>query len=135
MNKTMVTTAIALITLSLGWTCNGQDLDGLEAAITQGTPSLELRLSYEHSSTDDANAPARGLNLRTRLGYRTADYHGTNVFLQFHNLTNLIEDFQFSKVPGGDINRDVILDPDGDRVHQAYLEVTALPDTKLRIGR
>lgn len=112
---------------------HGQDASSLSEAIKNGTPSIELRLGYEHSSTDDQNSPAEALNLRFRLGYRTANYLDTNVFVQFHSLSNWVENFRFPG--GGDAGHDVIADPDGERIHQGYLEYHGLTDTTLRLGR
>ena len=48
-------------------------LNDLAGAVKKGTPTLELRLGFEYSDLADNGAdPAHGLNLRTRLGYRTA---------------------------------------------------------------
>ncbi len=123
----------------------GQNAPSLEDAIKEGTVSLELRLSFEHSSVNQnttagvKNAhPGSGLNLRTRVGYRTGDYMDSNVFIQLQNVANIVEDFSFRKngVRGlGDTGADGIGDPDGSRVHQVYFEFKGISDTKLRLGR
>ena len=114
---------------------HGEYLDDIGDAIFDGIPSVELRLGFEYSSTDDSSSPAKGLSLRSRFGYRTADYIDTNVFVQFHSLINLVEEFSFPGGEGGDRNRDVIADPNGERVHQAYIENQSLPGLRLRLGR
>lgn len=111
-------------------------------AIKNGTPSLSLRLSYEYSSLDETpkpatgyRSPANGLNLQTRLGYRTGDFYHANTFVQFQNVSNLVEDFATGPTARRGTRRDVIPDPDGNRVHQAYVDFSGIPDTRLRLGR
>ena len=129
--------AVSLVVLTLPAPLLAESSASIGEALFYGTPSVELRLGFEYSSTNDTNSPARGLNLRTRVGYRTDDYLDTNIFVQFQSLVNLVEDFRFDPLgkSGGDLRRDVIGDPDGERVHQAYLEYNGLGSVKLRLGR
>ena len=131
--KVLFFAAIGLLSTTIAGISETEIVSNLNDAIIKGKPSLELQLAFEHSSTDDTTSPAKGLNLRTRLGYRTADYLSTNAFLQFHAVSNLIEDFRFPG--GGDPRHDVIGDPDGERIHQVYFDFMGIPDTKLRLGR
>ena len=113
-------------------------LQDLGNALEAGKPTLELRLGYEYDNlAGNGRAPANGLNLRTRLGYRTGDFHGASAYLQFHNLSNLVEEYSFTRAGRvhGDLGHDVIADPDGSRIQQAYLDVAALPGTTARLGR
>ncbi len=121
-------------------------VDELTQAIKDGTPTLELRLSYEYSNYDEVvppggkiKHPANALNLRTRVGYRTGDFYSTSAYIQLHNLTNFMEEFRFpSGYPTeieGDTANDVVADPDGSRVHQAYLDFKMIPATVVRLGR
>ncbi len=117
-------------------------VDEFSDALKSGTPTLELRLGYEYSNYDDNNPihhPANGINLRTRVGYRTGDFLNTSAYIQLHNVTNFMEQFRFpedfpTKI-SGDKDHDVIADPDGSRVHQAYLDFKFIPDTVVRLGR
>ena len=64
MKKVTLTLGMSIL-LILVQTC--QSLAGNEGtweeALRNGTPSLELRLGFEHSSTDDGTNPATGLTL------------------------------------------------------------------------
>lgn len=104
-------------------------------SITNGKFSGEFQLGYEYSDYDDAAnlEPATGLELRTRIEFKTADYKGFSFFIQGQNVSFLIDDFSFPG--GGDSNYDVIADPDGSRVHQAYLDFNMFGNSSLRIGR
>ncbi len=113
-------------------------------ALKSGKPTLELRLSYEYSNYHDTayplKHPANGLNLRTRVGYRTGEFMKTTAYVQLQNVTNFMEQFRFKRgYPTGswrgDTANDVIADPDGSRVHQAYLDLKFIPDTVVRLGR
>jgi len=113
-------------------------LQDLAGAVEAGRPTVQLRLGYEYSDlADNGASPAHGLNLRTRLGYRTGDFHGAGAYLQLQNVANLVEEFSFKRGGSkhGDLDRDLIADPDGSRVHQAYLDFKPLPDTVVRLGR
>ena len=132
--KKTVTYLILIMSLFVLPLAFGENAGSIGEAVFDGIPSLELRPGFEYSSTNDENSPANGLNLRSRFGYRTGDYFDTSVFIQLHSLVNLQEEFRFPKT-GGDRNRDLIADPDGERIHQAYLEYKGINNLKLRLGR
>ena len=111
----------------------GENVDSFGEAIFEGIPTVDFRLGFEYSSTDDNNSPGKSLNLRSRIGYRTADFYDTNAFIQLHSLLNLVEEFSYSG--GGDRDRDTINDPKGEKIHQFYLEYKGLENLKLRLGR
>lgn len=128
---------VSIITsLTLGFTgipqASGDSIiDELTEALKSGTPTLELRLGYEYSDMQDNHKDAaKGLNLRTRVGYRTGEYLNSNVYIQLHDLTTLADHYAPE-----DKDYDVIADPEGNRVHQVYLDFKGLPDTTLRLGR
>ena len=109
------------------------DTEAIKHAISEGTTSLNLRLGYEYSSTDDNRSPGKALSLRSRIGYRTENFYDTKVFVEFHSLVNMMEEFEF---PGGNRkDRDFISDPDGERLHQGYVEYFGFPYLELKLGR
>ncbi len=110
-------------------------LDQINKSIEDvGRLSLHLRLGFEYSSLENTTAPAKGVTLRTRLGFLTREFSGVQGFIQLQNVENLIEDFR-SPNGDGDPDYDVIADPEGSRIHQAYIDLTALPETVIRVGR
>ena len=124
----------AIIGIALGFATLSQTgdnfIDNLTEALKSGTPTLELRLGYELSDMDDnGKDAANAINLRTRVGYRTGKFMFSTVYVQLHNLTNLLEEFAPE-----DTDYDVIADPHGSRVHQAYLDFKGIPETNLRLG-
>lgn len=116
-------------------------VEDITEALKSGKPTLELRLGYEYSNYDDLPGnnrhPANGINLRTRVGYRTGDFMKTSAYVQLQNVTNFLEHFRYRHDGKwrGDKSHDVIMDPNGSRVHQAYLDFTGIPDTTVRPGR
>lgn len=100
-----------------------------------GDIKLNMRLSYENSSLNNGNSPGKGLNLRTRISYRTPTVADTNLFIQLQDVSNFIEQYRFGGVKGGQRGRDVIADPDGARFHQLYIDNHSFENTLIRIGR
>jgi len=64
--------------------------DSLLDALKNGKASLQLQFSFEYSDFDDAANldAAKGLTLRTRLGYRTGQWGNVQGFIQFHNVSH-----------------------------------------------
>ncbi len=127
----IIGTILCFATLSQAGDNKNSFIDDLTEALKSGTPTLELRLGYEHSDMSDSGKDAaNAINLRSRVGYRTGEFMFSQVYLQFHNLTNLMDEFTPE-----DHHYDVIADPHGSRVHQGYLDFKGIPETTLRIGR
>ncbi len=113
-------------------------LDDFTTAIKSGTPDVDVLASYEYKNVDDSQkdknrSPGNQFSLRTRIGYRTGSFYNFEAYAQFHNLTNIME--EFSHPDGGDLDRDTIGDPDGNRLYKAFLDYKGVPDTLVRAGR
>lgn len=104
----------------------------LQEAVTKGKASLNVRLRYEHVSQDDGLDDADALTLRTRLGYKTAAYHGFTAYLEAQNTTAIIDDYTFPG--GGTAGHSAIVDPDLTDISQAWLAY-AYQKTNLTVGR
>lgn len=104
-------------------------------ALASGETSVEMRFSMETSDLSDAAGldAAAGFNLRTRLGYRTGMFKGMQAFVQLHNVSEIVDHYRWPG--GGDISRDVIADPHGSRIHQAYVDADMGHSATLRLGR
>jgi len=109
--------------------------DSLLDALKNGKTSMQLQFSFEYSDFSDAANldAAKGLTLRTRLGYRTGKWGNVQGFVQFHNVSQLLDDYRWPD--GGDSSYDVIADPDGSRVHQGYLDISFGKHSSVRAGR
>jgi hypothetical protein len=108
-------------------------VDDLTTALKSGKADVGLLASFEYKNRDDATSPAKQFSLRTRIGYRTGNFHQFSLYAQFHNLTNAWEEFRHAD--GGEADRDLIADPDGNRLYKAYLDYSGLPQTTVRLGR
>lgn len=108
----------------------------LQEAITQGKASLNVRLRYETVELDNALDDAEALTIRTRLGYKTAAYHGFTSYLEAQNTTAIIDDYAF---PGGTGKQSttataIVADPDVTDISQAWLSY-AYEKTQATVGR
>lgn len=108
-------------------------LDDFTTALKSGTPDVDVLASYEYKNRDDATSPGKQFSVRTRIGYRTGTFFDTELYAQFHNLTNVQEEFRHQD--GGDSDRDLIADPDGNRLYKAFLDYKGIADTLVRAGR
>ncbi len=108
---------------------------GFLDSIKNGKASLQLQFSFEYSDLDDATDldSAKGITLRTRLGFMTEEYNGFSMYLQMHNVSQLLDDYRWPG--GGDQEYDVIADPDGSRVHQFYFTYKFNDIFALKAGR
>ncbi len=108
---------------------------GFLDSIKNGKASVELRFSFEYSDLDDAADldSAKGITLRTRLGFMTEEYNGFSMFFQMHNVSQLLDDYRWPG--GGDAGYDPIADPDGSRVHQFYFTYKFNNYVALKAGR
>lgn len=104
----------------------------LNDAMQNGQTSLNLRFSFEYAALDDAagNDAATGLNIRTRLAYKTGEWADNSLYLQFQNVSAIIADYAPI-----DSDFDVIADPEGTSVYQGYIDNMSVSDTRIRIGR
>jgi hypothetical protein len=113
----------ALFILTGGWVLAAEPTS-IGEALSQGKPSINLRLRYEgveQTGLQDANA----LTLRTRLGFTTAAWKGWKTMLELENTTAADGDSysQAGLNPGG-TGKAVIADPEGSEVNQVFLSYT-----------
>jgi len=112
-------------------------LDDFVAAMKNGIPDVDVITGFEYKHRDDNTSPGQQFSVRTRVGYRTDTLFNTAAYVQLHNVSNVMEQYSFTRngKTYGNLGRDVIADPDGSRFQQAYLDFTWVPDTLIRIGR
>ncbi|MEK7323472.1 MAG: alginate export family protein [Pseudomonadota bacterium] len=99
-----------------------------------GKASLDVRYRYEHVEQDNALQEATASTVRSRLGYLTDPFHGVNGYLEFENIT-VVGDENYNSGVNGKTQYSLVSDPEGTEVNQAYLSVSTLPATVVKVGR
>lgn len=103
-------------------------------SLTGGKVSLDVRYRYEYVEQDNALQEATASTVRSRLGYLTDPFHGVSGYLEFENITAVGDD-DYNSGANGKTQYSSVLDPEGSEVNQAYLSVSALPATVVKLGR
>ena len=105
-----------------------------------GTPSLDLRVRYEHA-VQDGRRDAGALTSRLRLGYGAPVLPALSAFAEFEGVAAAGGDGSYDSGPGfleaGNGNRAyaVIPDPPGEELNRAWLRYTGLAGTTVTVGR
>ena len=107
---------------------------GFHEALSKGKVYGDLRLRFEQVQQDNALRDAESLTLRTRLGYRTADYNGLSGLVEFEDVRNVAGLDSYNDTLGKNPNYSVIADPETTELDQAYLKYR-LGDITGRFGR
>ncbi len=128
---------LGVVFLSLFSVASATVLEDFTTAMKSGKADFDVLASYEYKTSDDATSPGKQFSFRTRIGYRTGSFYDFEAYAQFHNLTNLQEDFRFPQDSSfyGDLDRDIISDPDGNRLYKVFLDYKGISDTLVRVGR
>jgi hypothetical protein len=106
-------------------------------AIQNGKSMTSFRLRYEtvnQKGLNDANA----FTLRSLVGWQTAPFHDVSVGAQFIGVTDFNNDFnskQWNINTSGKSGYAVVQDPSYYNINQLYVDWTAFPNTKVRIGQ
>lgn len=113
-------------------------------AVMAGKNMTNFRLRYEHVD-QDALTEANGLTLRSLIGWQTAPFHDVSLAAQLINVWQIQDNFNdgvpysgpiyaYSNHPGMAAYTKIV-DPDYTGINQLYADITALPDTRIRLGR
>ncbi|MFK7912357.1 MAG: hypothetical protein AB8B93_00465 [Pseudomonadales bacterium] len=108
--------------------------DAISAAFAGGKPLLRMHARAEMAD-DESNGldDANGLTLRTYFGYQTGEVGNFSVRVAAENVLHLVDDFN---VPGERSNgADVIADPQGTELEEAFIRYTGFKDTTITAGR
>jgi hypothetical protein len=107
---------------------------GLAAAVTGGTVYGQLRPRYEYVDQQGFNKEADAFTLRTRLGYKTADWKRFSAVLEFEDI-RAFGDENFNSTVNNHSRYPVVPDPDSTEVNQAFIHYAGPAGTALRVGR
>lgn len=105
-------------------------------AITQGHPTLQFRLRYEHVDLANKAEEANAWTLRTLAGWKTLPWHDVSLTAQLINLTHLSNEFYDNDQGRGRASPyPTVQDPALTDINQLYLDYTGVPQTRVRLGR
>jgi hypothetical protein len=93
-------------------------------AFTSGKPYLDLRLRFASIDQDNALSDADALTLRTKLGYKTADYAGLSATIEVEDSRAVLGIDDYSVPPTGFKTGEfsVVADPETTEVDQAFVQ-------------
>lgn len=128
MNKHLMAVAISSALLSPAANAANSITEALEAS----KPVLDLRLRYESNDTEGGAKRGDALTLKSVIGIQTGSYKGFSAYADMTNVSALEDDFKSSGA--STIATDIIPDPEGDELNQAYLQY-ANENQQLRFGR
>lgn len=127
-----------LFSAVLLFTCTVAQAHWLQDAFKNGTPWVQLRLRHERADIDNDLRDANATTLKTVLGYKTGEVHDWQALLEFENVSAL-GPHRFDSSRGTSPAQagvfDIIADPKGTEVNQAYLRYLGLNKTDLKLGR
>ena len=105
----------------------------LEEALKASKVLANLRLRYEGADFDNGTEAADVLSYRARIGLETGEFLGTKVLIEFDHIEDLAGNF--NDTVNGNTGYAVIADPNTAELNRLQLTNTALPDTKITVGR
>ncbi len=102
----------------------------LMEAFNAGQADLNVRMRYENVNEDSMLKEAKGLTLRTRLGFTTAPIFSSVAHIDINDVRALIDDYAPEK-----INFSAINDPTDTELNQAYLSMQFNDALNIKVGR
>lgn len=106
----------------------------LEKALTDGTPSLNLRYRFEWVDQEGIKKKADASTVRSTLGYKTGDFMKFSAFVEFEDVRPVGFE-KFNSTANGKTDYPVVADPEDTEINQASLSYTASETTNIILGR
>lgn len=128
MKKQLIAIAIGSALLSPSAYAENSITEALEAS----KPVLDLRLRYESNDTEGGPERGEALTLKSVIGIKTGEFKGFSAYADMTNVSALDSDYRSSGA--STIETDIIPDPEGDELNQAYLQY-ADDHQQIRFGR
>ncbi len=95
----------------------------ITTALKEGTAYGDFRLRYEFVDQDNALDNAKGMTLRSRLGYKTGDVSGFSAGIEFEDSRVVAGIDDYNDTNGHNAGEhSVIADPETTELDQAYLQ-------------
>lgn len=99
-----------------------------------GKITINERYRYETVSQESRPLDAHASTLRSRIGFISPKFQFVRFGAEFENIVEIGDD-DFNNTINGNTNRPVVVDVRSREVNQAYLELFALPKTRIVGGR
>lgn len=118
------TAALVAATLAASHSASAENT--FAEAISSGKASANFNLRYEGVEQDNPVKNAKALTLRTRLGYKTGDYHGFTALLEVEDSRVVSGLDEYTVGPSGSNPGEysVIADPETTELDQGFLQYT-----------
>lgn len=107
--------------------------DYLVQALHGGKIYIHGRYRYEHVDQEGIARDANAHTARARIGLQSGEVKGVSALVEFEGTTSFGDNF--NDTVAGRTEFPVVADPDSLELNQAYLNLTAIPDTVVRGGR
>ncbi len=92
-------------------------------ALTNGKAYADFRLRYEFVDQDNALDNAKGMTLRSRLGYKTGEVSGFSAGIEFEDSRTVLGVDDYNDTNGHNAGENsVIADPETTELDQAYIQ-------------
>ena len=108
--------------------------DNFGEMFTKGKAYLNFRYRYEYVDQDGISEQANASTLRSRLGFKTAEYEGFMAHLEAEDVHALGND-EYNSTTNGRTEYPIVADPEGTEINQAYLQYKLFEDTVVKGGR
>ena len=135
-SKTIGLLSATALLFAAPFTTSAEESDSVESALTSGKAALNVRARFEGVDKDNALDDANALTARLRLNYKTGSYKGWSAFAEYDHVLHLLRDFNAG---GGTTpaksDYQVVADPKGSDLNQAYLDYKGSESWGLRLGR
>lgn len=106
---------------------------GFSNPIQDGTLLFDARLRMEAVDDDGLSRDANAVTLRTRLGWKTASYHGFHAVIEAEDIRAL--DNGYNSTANGRTSYPVVVDPKGSEWNQAYVGWDSGQGALVQVGR
>ena len=111
---------VAAVLLMSSVSASADFLDEAVEAIRKGEVKLNFRYRFEHVDQDSFTRDANASTLRSRISYKTANFHGWTALVEADQLSSLGPE-RFNSTENGRTDFPVVADPEGFDLNQALL--------------
>jgi hypothetical protein len=106
---------------------------GLVKMLKEAEPHIDIRYRYEFVN-QETKKEAKASTISTKLGIKTGKYEGFYAYIEGENV-GYIGSERFNNTINGKTKYATVPDPDATEINQAYIGITTVPNTLLKVGR